>query len=349
MPGTGAVRPPLPRGPHGALLGGDRPVLAGLALGGEVETGLPADPREVEVAARPPPLVLQRHGRRRHLARGRRDHRPPDQVRALVGPAFRSPHHPGRVPAGRRPHGELVVDIRQLVDLRMARMVVRRVAAQQRHLDGAQGHHPTGLRPAAVVADAHALIGAQAPPHRKARIPRPEILLLQAPGRRGRGDDPHVPADEPSDTCRRSAPSGPRGSTCCSAASRRPRPRVPHSPDRTRRRDARPPRTGRGSPSPASRSRRRRPAPLRPRSTRGGRRWSGAARGTPPSGAPRRRPRAASPAGGPRVARAREPQGRKAWPSPSTEAPPSARNSNARIEPKPPRHFPAPTTSSFSS
>ena len=62
---------------------------------------------------------------------------------------------------------------------RYPRQMGRRVVAEQNQLDALHAHDPIGLRPAAVVADAHADIGAERAPHRKAEIARLEIPLLQ--------------------------------------------------------------------------------------------------------------------------------------------------------------------------
>ena len=69
--------------------------------------------------------------------------------------------------------------IREAVDLRMPGMVVGRVVAQQHHLDRAQGHDPVGLRPAAVVADAHSKVAAHGLPDRKPEVAGLEVAFFE--------------------------------------------------------------------------------------------------------------------------------------------------------------------------
>src|ERR1700733_2212518 len=54
-----------------------------------------------------------------------------------------------------------------------------RVVPEQYHLDPLQAHDPVGLRPAPVVADAHAEDPAERPPHREAEVPDFEKALFK--------------------------------------------------------------------------------------------------------------------------------------------------------------------------
>ena len=54
-----------------------------------------------------------------------------------------------------------------------------RVVAEHDHLDALQAHDAVGLRPAPVIADAHAENAAEHAPHRKAEIAGLEIALLE--------------------------------------------------------------------------------------------------------------------------------------------------------------------------
>src|SRR5690606_40306595 len=66
-----------------------------------------------------------------------------------------------------------------VVMLRRWRVVHRRVVAEQDHLHALQAHHAIGLRPAAVVADAHAEASAEKIPDAETEIARFEIAFLE--------------------------------------------------------------------------------------------------------------------------------------------------------------------------
>ena len=73
----------------------------------------------------------------------------------------------------------MVVEHAQVIGLRRGGVAVRGVVAEHGQLHPLERHHPVGLRPAAIVADAHAEDAALAPPDRPAEIAGLEIALLQ--------------------------------------------------------------------------------------------------------------------------------------------------------------------------
>ena len=103
-----------------------------------------------------------------------------EQRVAVLDAAFRGRDHEGRVLVGAGLHREIMVEQALLRPfLGLLRIDRRRVVAEHDHLDALQAHDAIGLRPAAVVADAHAEDAAHGAPHREAEIARLEIALLQ--------------------------------------------------------------------------------------------------------------------------------------------------------------------------
>src|SRR5262249_11568889 len=70
--------------------------------------------------------------------------------------------------------------------LRRRRIMPRRVVAEQDHFDVLEPHHTVGFRPAPIIANAHAEVGAHRSPHTPTQIPDLEVALFQvlerAPG-----------------------------------------------------------------------------------------------------------------------------------------------------------------------
>ena len=66
------------------------------------------------------------------------------------------------------------------------RVVGRRVVAEEHELDALQAHHPIGLGPAPVVADAHPDQPAEQPPDAEAEVADVEVALLEMLERSGR-------------------------------------------------------------------------------------------------------------------------------------------------------------------
>ena len=103
----------------------------------------------------------------------------PSEGDALLGAALGHADHPGAVLVGAGLHRKLVVEPRMLVVVGRRRVVQRRVVAEHHHLDALQAHDAVGLRPAPVVADAHAHDAAEGAADREAEIADLEIALLQ--------------------------------------------------------------------------------------------------------------------------------------------------------------------------
>ena len=71
------------------------------------------------------------------------------------------------------------MEARQPVDVGVTRVVQRRVVAEHDHFDTLQAHDAIGLRPAAVIADAHAHHPAEAAPDTETQIAGFEIAFLK--------------------------------------------------------------------------------------------------------------------------------------------------------------------------
>src|SRR5215472_15369096 len=161
----------------GAL--GDQPIVAWLAMTGEVEHGLLVGAAEVEVAAGHRQLVVEGGAHGDGLSRGRDDRALPDHVAALLAAALGHSHHPRGVLVGASLHHELVVEEPEGVVLGRGRVVHGRVVAEENHLDVLQAHHAVRLRPPPVVADAHAEEAAEGAPHAEAEVAHLEVALLE--------------------------------------------------------------------------------------------------------------------------------------------------------------------------
>jgi hypothetical protein len=150
-----------------------------LPVAREVEHRRLVRPAEREIAAGRDQLVAERAGHRHRLAGGRDDRRLADQIAALLAAGLGDADHPRRVLIGARLHRQLVVEVRERVVLRRGRVVERRVVAEKDHLHALQAHHAVGLRPPAVVADAHAEHAAEGAPHAEAQVADLEVSLLE--------------------------------------------------------------------------------------------------------------------------------------------------------------------------
>ncbi len=73
----------------------------------------------------------------------------------------------------------MIVEVLQVVVLGGARVVHGRVVAERHQLDGLEPEHAEGLRPAAVVADAHADPAAEGVEGGEAEVADLEVALLQ--------------------------------------------------------------------------------------------------------------------------------------------------------------------------
>src|SRR5207249_3426411 len=136
-------------------------------------------PAALQVTARDDQLVADRRRHRDDLARRRDDRRLTEQVAAFLASGLGHADDPRGVLIGAGLHGEMVVEAREVILLGRRRVVDRRVVAQQHQLDALQPHHPVGLGPAAVVADAHADDGAAVPRDGPAEIAHLEVALLE--------------------------------------------------------------------------------------------------------------------------------------------------------------------------
>ena len=146
---------------------------------GEVEHRLLVEPADVEVAFRREHLVAVagRHGD--DLA-GRRDNAAAgEQFAAFFVAGFGDADDPGAVLVGAGLHAQMIVKIRQVVVDRNPWQMGRGVVAEQDQLNALHAHDPIGLRPAPVVADAHADVGVERAPYRKTQISRLEISLFK--------------------------------------------------------------------------------------------------------------------------------------------------------------------------
>ena len=145
----------------------------------EVEDGLAIAGSEVEVAARGDDLVFQRHRLRHDLAGRRDDGALADHVGTLLDAALRGADDPGRVLVGAGLHRQVVVELREAVDVLVAGVIIGRVVAEHDHLDTLQSHDSVGLGPPPVVAYAHAHDAAECLPHFEAVVARLEVALLE--------------------------------------------------------------------------------------------------------------------------------------------------------------------------
>ena len=150
------------------------------AVLGEVKHRLFAKPRRIQIAGVHDQLILFGHALGDNLAIGRHNRAAPKQRVVVLHPSLRHRDHPSRVLIGPGLQRQAVVKHPVFLRLVAAARVGRgRVKAQRHHLHALQTHHPIGLRPATVVANAHPHHAAQDVKHRKAKIPWQKIALLQ--------------------------------------------------------------------------------------------------------------------------------------------------------------------------
>ena len=149
------------------------------AVLGEVEHRLLAHLHQVEAQIGDDQLVLQRLRLGDDLARGLRDQRPADHADTFLDAGLRRGDDIARILIGAGLHDEVVVEVAQMLRLEGGGVLVRCVVAERDDLRPLQAHRAVGFRPAAVVADRHAVDGAHGAPDREAEIARLEIALLQ--------------------------------------------------------------------------------------------------------------------------------------------------------------------------
>ena len=87
--------------------------------------------------------------------------------------------HPGAVLVGAGLHRDHAVEQLQVLGLGVILVRVRRVVAEHQQLHALQRHDPVGLRPAAIVADAHAHHPPVEVPDREAEVADLEVVLLE--------------------------------------------------------------------------------------------------------------------------------------------------------------------------
>src|SRR5262245_4117664 len=158
---------------------GDEPVVLDPPVRGEIEHVLLVELADVEIAPREDELVADRRRARHDLARRRHDAAAAEELAALLAPRLGDGDDPDAVLVGGGLERKRVVEIGQVIEDRHPRNMRRRVVAEQHELRTLERHHPVRLRPAPIIADAHARDAAECAPDRKTEIADVEILLLE--------------------------------------------------------------------------------------------------------------------------------------------------------------------------
>ena len=112
----------------------DEPVMLRLAMERQIEDVVLDLRAPIEVAIRNDDLVTERRAHRHDLSGRRDDAALADKVTAFLSSRLRDPHHPGAVLVGAGLHGEVVVEVLEVVKLGSARIVDRGVVAEQHDL-----------------------------------------------------------------------------------------------------------------------------------------------------------------------------------------------------------------------
>src|SRR5207244_3639584 len=136
-------------------------------------------PREIEVAARDRQFVALGYGLSDDLSRGRDNATSARQLASLLDSGLRHTDHERAVLISARLQYQVIMKAGEMIVHRHPWHVCRRVVTKHHHLDPLQAHHPVGLRPSAIVADAHPDDSIERAPRAKPQVAHVEIALLE--------------------------------------------------------------------------------------------------------------------------------------------------------------------------
>src|ERR1700761_3732485 len=147
----------------------DELIMLDPAMLGKIEHRLLVEAADLQIAFGGEDFVAAAGSLRNDLAGRSNNATAGEEFAALLVAGLGDADDPGAVLIGARLHAQVIVEAGQVIVDRDPGQMGWRVVAEQDELDALHSHHPVGLGPAPIVADAHSDIGAERAPDRKAK------------------------------------------------------------------------------------------------------------------------------------------------------------------------------------
>ena len=148
-------------------------------VAGEIVSGFLQVAPEVHIAVVTDDFILLGSRLGDDLTGRRDDARTTDHPMAVFATRFRRSNHPRRILVGAGLHGQMIVEHLQMHGFVVGGVTPGGVVTEEHHLHALQAHDPVSLRPAAVVAYAHAHDTSKYAPHGKPEVADVEVPFFQ--------------------------------------------------------------------------------------------------------------------------------------------------------------------------